>query len=613
MAKTVLRIGSRLDLGMVRDNQEDSLRIYLPEQQAVQEEKGALFIVADGVGGHQAGDVASALAVEVLTEAYYASASRSVEDALRDAIAAANTRIYEEAQARASQAGMGSTCVCVALRGSHIGVANVGDSRVYILRDGKLTQISQDHSWVAEQVRSGQLSQEEANASQFRNVLTQALGSAPQVEPSVRGQTIRQGDAILLCSDGLTTMLDDNEIAAFVTQYDDPQEACDMLIEAANHRGGKDNISIIVVRVDTLQTTGTQEAYAAEDAAAADATQVHPVIAAPTPASEREATMPHLGPAARNTLAPNAVAARPVAAATTLAPASESTRASRWPLALLVVAVFFILAALYIIFHNQLDPILNNIASTVGLASGQLDPIIGAIGLLLMLLFIWLAVRGGARRESERNQVRPARGLSAPAPTIAPHPDVRPTATMNTAAAEAALPPAAFAPDTVPATIPITEHPASHIIVSYPFGHEAYDVAAVLGTGSDAIGSCVLSAPTNLLGSVDDLGKPATRGFWLTLYDRTSGESTVAVLLSPRAAAEEWSAISASLPQDPMVRFSEIREIKPGLQFQLDAGHLHAAVTLLDCHYLVAGRQRTPDRYVDALSLACDVGNYPPA
>ncbi|PZR94896.1 MAG: serine/threonine-protein phosphatase, partial [Candidatus Chloroheliales bacterium] len=131
MAKTKLRIGSRLDLGQMRDNQEDSLRIYLPEQQVVQEEKGALFIVADGVGGHQAGDVASALATEVLTNAYYASASHNVEDALREAVAAANTHIYQEAQARASQAGMGSTCVVVALRGNHIGVANVGDSRAY--------------------------------------------------------------------------------------------------------------------------------------------------------------------------------------------------------------------------------------------------------------------------------------------------------------------------------------------------------------------------------------------------------------------------------------------------------------------------------------------------
>ncbi len=575
---------------MARDHQEDSLRIYLPEQQAVQEEKGALFIIADGVGGHQAGDVASAIATETLTDAYYASASHSVEDALREAIAAANARIYSEAQARASQAGMGSTCVCIALRGSHIGVANVGDSRAYILRGGKLTQISQDHSWVADQVRSGQLSQEEANASQFRNVLTQALGSGEQVEPSVRGQTLREGDVILLCSDGLTTMLDDHEIAAFITQYDDPQEGCDTLVEAANHRGGKDNISLIIVRIDTLQGSGVEDvSYSAE---ATDATAVHPVEAEVAPTIAQPAlTDAYLSPTTRNTLAHDIVSVRQPVAASSLAVAPAAPRALRWPLALLVIAIFVILAALYIFFKPQIDPTLNSLGSSVGLGAGQLDPIIGGVGLLLMLLLILLAVRDGGQGKPQpyRNVVAQAQATTSVGPQI-----VAPSAPLSTATPTALSAPAA---------------PISSITVSFPFGHEAYDVAAVMGDGPDALGSCVLSAPTNLLGSMDELGKPASRGFWLTLYDRRSGESTVAVLISPRAYTEEWSAITASLPQDPMVRFAEIRQIKPGLSFQLSAGQLHADVSILDCHYLVAGRQHTPDRYIDQLSLRCDVTN----
>ncbi len=585
---------------MARDHQEDSLRIYLPEQQAVQEEKGALFIIADGVGGHQAGDVASAIATETLTDAYYASASHSVEDALREAVAAANTRIYTEAQDRASQAGMGSTCVCIALRGSHIGVANVGDSRAYILRGGKLTQISQDHSWVADQVRSGQLSQEEANASQFRNVLTQALGSGEQVEPSVRGQTLREGDVILLCSDGLTTMLDDNEIAAFITQYDDPQEGCDTLVEAANHRGGKDNISLIIVRIDTLQGSGAEDVSTTTDDSSADATAVHPVEAEITPTLAQAAqTGAYVSPATRNTMAHKAVSAYPPAATSALALASAPPRSSRWPLALLVVAIFVILAALYIFFHDQIDSLLQ----PFNLGQGQLDPIIGGVGLLLMLLLILLVVRGGGRSSTGQDKTRPYSSNAAQ-----PNEAATGGSQFTASNAQPVGVGAGFISPTAPPVSPIVPAaPVSTITVSFPFGHEAYDVAAVMGAGADALGSCVLSAPANLLGSVDELGKPASRGFWLTLYERSSGESTVAVLLSPRAYTEEWSAVTASLPQDKMVRFAEIRQIRPGLSFQLSAGQLHADVSIGDCHYLVAGRQRTPDHYLDQLSLRCDV------
>lgn len=618
MAKTKLRIGSRLDLGQVRDNQEDSLRIYLPEQQVVQEEKGALFIVADGVGGHQAGDVASAFATEVLTNAYYASASHNVEDALREAVAAANTHIYQEAQARASQAGMGSTCVVVALRGNHIGVANVGDSRAYILRGGKLTQISQDHSWVADQVRSGQLSQEEAHASQFRNVLTQALGSGEQVEPSVRGQNLRASDVILLCSDGLTTMLDDDEIAAFIAQYDDPQEACNMLVEAANHRGGKDNISIIIVRIDALQGSNAEDAHAASESAAA--TAIHPVKAEAMPAAAAPTlTTAPLSPAARNAPARRASSARPPSFAAPTAVEQPAVRPSRWPLALLVIAIFAILAALYFVFQNQIDPLLNSVGSSVGLGAGQLDPIIGGIGLLLMLLLIMLLVRGGqptrAARDkaaaSGRDSSRPYNSVTTQQDAASVGAQFAPSATLHTSPAPA-IETQPIAPARADNGSPLASRSVSTLTVSFPFGHEAYDVAAVVGDdGSEAIGSCVLSAPATLLGSVDELGKPASRGFWLTLYDRSSGESTVAVLLSPRAYEQEWSAVTASLPQDPMVRFAEIRRIQPGLHFQLSAGQLQAEVSVLECHYLVAGRQRTPDRYLDQLTLRCDVTYRP--
>ncbi len=596
----MLRIGSRLDLGLVRDNQEDNLRIYLPEQQAVQEQKGALFIVADGVGGHQAGDVASALATEVLTEAYYASPATTIEDALRDAVTAANTRITTEAAARSSQAGMGSTCVCIALRGSHIGIANVGDSRGYIIRAGQMTQLTQDHSWVAEQVRSGQLNADEARDSQYRSVLTQALGSGDYVEPSVRGQNLREGDILLLCSDGLTAMLSDEEIAAFVAQYDDPQEACDVLTDAANQRGGKDNISIIIVRVDALQGGDAPASVPAEATPDATATHIVPDTVAVTesaaiPPAERSApvepdrvqTAPQ--PTPRAALGQN-VTTRAMSAAPAFAappPATEVVeRPSRWPLALLVVAIFVILAAVYVIFHDQLSGPLNSLGRMVGLGVGQLDPILGGVGFLLLLLLIWLAVRGGGSSRA------------APPAPLAP--------SMMNDVPMAHPQPLPMGGEQRPALMPGGE--VSHIVLRYPFpGGAEYDVAAVIGAGSSAAGSCVLSAPSDLLGGVDELGTPATRGFWLTLYERASGESSVAILLSPRAHEQEWSQITARLPQDPMVRFTEIRQIRPGLRFRLEVGRLHAEVEVVECHYLVAGRQRTADHYLDYLVVDCTV------
>ncbi len=230
--------------GCVRTNNEDVVCYELPHGNDALATHGALAIVADGMGGEAAGEVASRLAADAIRDHFYA-AERSIPEALAAGIAAANEAIYHHSQANPECAGMGTTCTVIAMRDDHLYLGHVGDSRAYILRARELHQISVDHSLVAAMVRDGTLTREEAAVSPDRNIILQALGTNPTVEPLVwnEGMPLHVADVVVLCSDGLSDLVQDDEIARAVGERS-PYEACEALIDAALAAGGHDNVSV---------------------------------------------------------------------------------------------------------------------------------------------------------------------------------------------------------------------------------------------------------------------------------------------------------------------------------------------------------------------------------
>jgi serine/threonine protein phosphatase PrpC len=219
------------------------------ESDAMIEDRGRLFVVADGMGGHAAGEVASQLAVETIFDQYYGDDDAPLPPAIRieQAILVANGRIYDQAAAKASQAGMGTTIVAAIVRDNWLTVGNVGDSRAYLVRNDTSTQITRDHSWVAEQVAAGLLTEQEAQNHMYRSVVTRCLGHRAEAQVDTFDQALEPGDAILLCSDGLSNQVSEGEIAQVVTRYS-PDRAAKELIELANRYGGPDNITALVLK-----------------------------------------------------------------------------------------------------------------------------------------------------------------------------------------------------------------------------------------------------------------------------------------------------------------------------------------------------------------------------
>jgi serine/threonine protein phosphatase PrpC len=237
------------DPGQRRGLNEDAWRIADESDLGdMIEERGQLFAVADGMGGHAAGEVASELAIETLFAEYYGRDDAPMSPAMRleQAVLKANARIYEQAGARASQAGMGTTIVAAVARGEWLIIANVGDSRAYLVRNGIVQQLTHDHSWVAEQVTAGLLTDQQAQNHMYRNVVTRCLGHNPQIEVDTLEQVLEPGDAVLLCSDGLSNQVSEDELIRVIAQQA-PPEAVAELIELANRYGGPDNITAILI------------------------------------------------------------------------------------------------------------------------------------------------------------------------------------------------------------------------------------------------------------------------------------------------------------------------------------------------------------------------------
>jgi len=243
-----LLVGQRTDVGLKRQHNEDTVAYIIPKDPEILAKKGALFIVADGMGGHAAGEVASEMAVSTVSTLYYQDDDSDALASLLRSIQCANTMVFQKAMEHIEHNGMGTTCVATVLLGNVAYVANIGDSRAYLVRKGQVRQISQDHSWVAEQVRAGAMTEAEARSHEMRNMITRSLGSLPEVEIDIFAETVEEGDALVMCSDGLSGMISDSEILSIVERYS-PQECVYRLIERANARGGNDNITALVVRV----------------------------------------------------------------------------------------------------------------------------------------------------------------------------------------------------------------------------------------------------------------------------------------------------------------------------------------------------------------------------
>lgn len=207
-----------------------------------------LFIVADGMGGHNAGDYASRFCVEFFTNRIKESNHPSPISAIEAALRETNEALLRKAQEQIDYEGMGTTFVVATILDNKMYVANIGDSRLYVIGN-EIRQITEDHSLVQAMVKSGKLDRDEARQHPNKNIITKALGADTFVEPDFFEVDLEEGDTVLMCSDGLTNMLEDEDIINIIKSYDDPQTAADVLVRTANQNGGIDNISIILVKI----------------------------------------------------------------------------------------------------------------------------------------------------------------------------------------------------------------------------------------------------------------------------------------------------------------------------------------------------------------------------
>lgn len=241
------RYATLTDVGRVRQNNEDAI-VILPEQ--------GVAVLADGMGGYNAGEVASALATELvasalaqwLAESCGEIAPEDIARAMHASVASANHAIFEAAHTRAECLGMGTTLVMAVCHGDCVHVGHVGDSRAYLWRGGELTRITRDHSLLQERMDAGLMTPEEAAESGFRGFVTRALGVEDWVQLDVSEMRARTGDVILLCSDGLTDMVDDSRLASLLAQSAELHEAARALVDEANANGGRDNVSVALCR-----------------------------------------------------------------------------------------------------------------------------------------------------------------------------------------------------------------------------------------------------------------------------------------------------------------------------------------------------------------------------
>ena len=287
--------GAKTDKGQ-RPNNEDQFAVVDTRRRGIRAD--GVLIIADGMGGRSFGEQAAAAAVETIEESLAEMLdSRDggevvMGDVLASALRKANARVYELASADEGRKGMGTTCVAAVIEGERVYIAHAGDSRAYLLREGTLRQLTADHSYVAEQVRAGAITEEGARKSRFRNIITRAVGIEPTLEAEVVDAEIRPGDTLLLCTDGLSNMVEEADIARTLAQSASPQNAADRLVGMANKNGGKDNITAVVARLQAgTRTLRMQAADLARPDGEADHEEGHENGAASFPARKRGAAL----------------------------------------------------------------------------------------------------------------------------------------------------------------------------------------------------------------------------------------------------------------------------------------------------------------------------------
>lgn len=246
-------IGAKTDRGLIREINEDSFCV---------DESIGLVAVADGLGGHASGEIASKMAIDVIRDyinrtekgnepliGKYNKKYSGAANRLTSSIRLANKAIYEAAQGNPQWQGMGTTMAAALLKGNKLSIAHAGDSRIYLIRANQIEQLTDDHTLVYEQVKMGLVTKEYAERSNMKNILTNALGIAPDVVVDVDELTLSDGDMLILCTDGLNSMVSESDILSVATSVDNPSEVCERLIDMANKNGGKDNITVITVYI----------------------------------------------------------------------------------------------------------------------------------------------------------------------------------------------------------------------------------------------------------------------------------------------------------------------------------------------------------------------------
>ncbi len=303
-----LNVFGRTDVGQIREHNEDNFlvadltkktrNLTESERRPVVGERGVVLGVCDGMGGAAAGEVASQMAVNIIYERFVDAEPPSDHDSLARrlvrAVEAAGQRIFNEARMDRSRRGMGTTATIAALVDSRMFVAQVGDSRAYILRNGQMMQVTRDQSLVTQLIEAGQLTEEEAETFEHNNIILQALGTADTVQVNLTYIDLRRGDRLMMCSDGLTGMIRAEEIRQVLINQVDPLQACKELTDRANAAGGHDNITVIVADFegDGLKPLGQKDdalsyqKYAlSEEPASGDMAWIRPVASNPPPSS----------------------------------------------------------------------------------------------------------------------------------------------------------------------------------------------------------------------------------------------------------------------------------------------------------------------------------------
>jgi serine/threonine protein phosphatase PrpC len=243
-----LRFAAGTDTGLIRNSNEDSYRI-IPESS----QNPCVVIIADGMGGHNCGEVASRMTVDYISEFIERSgsllfSSPDIGAEVRRIVAETNTAVFEASLTRPEASGMGTTLTMAVIIGSKVTVAHVGDSRLYMAHNDTMQQMTQDHSYIEELIKNGTLTREEAERHPRKHVITRAIGSSRDLEIDILDFEAQEGDVLLLCTDGLTNMICENEIYNIIKDSE-PQKACEQLIEAAKSKGGEDNITVIVYQM----------------------------------------------------------------------------------------------------------------------------------------------------------------------------------------------------------------------------------------------------------------------------------------------------------------------------------------------------------------------------